>query len=266
MSTTPAPSVKRDRDSPGVTSPLSKQSKMADNSAQNNDERLDKMMELLEGLKRGQESLQKTFDSKLERLRNDVLAKIDDKIKSVKVDMNLQLAGLERKIDDLETEMNSLRSEPGFVDTSGNNCELTVIATNIPVRHDRPLLETAKALISALGEEVSRHAKITDVKRCPDRPTGKPPLLKIAFENVEQKVQVLRAKESLKRTHDFKNVYLRSSKNHTERILELNAKTLLSQLPNGNQYRVTANGRIVKKDNRNDNPNVAEANPIDDTR
>ena len=142
-----------------------------------------------------------------------------------------------------------------------NNCELTVIATNIPVRHDRPLLETAKALISALGEEVSRHAKITDVKRCPDRATGKPPLLKIAFENVEQKVQVLRAKESLKRTHDFKNVYLRSSKNHTERILELNAKTLLSQLPNGNQYRVTANGRIVKKDNRNENPNVAEANP-----
>ena len=266
MSTTPAPSVKRDRDSPGVTSPLSKQSKMAENSAQNNDERLDKMMELLEGLKRGQERLQKTFDSKLERLRNDVLAKIDDKIKSVKVDMNLQLAGLERKIDDLETEMNSLRSEPGFVDTSVNNCELTVIATNIPVRHDRPLLETAKALISALGEEVSRHATNTDVKRCPDRATGKPPLLKIAFENVEQKVQVLRAKENLKRTHDFKNVYLRSSKNHTERILELNAKTLLSQLPNGNQYRVTANRRIVKKDNRNDNPNAAEVNPTDDTR
>ena len=106
MSTTPALSVKRDRDSPGVTSPLSKQSKMAENSAQNNDERLDKMMELLEGLKRGQESLQKTFDSKLERLRNDVLVKIDDKIRSAKVDMNLQLAGLERKIDDLETEMN----------------------------------------------------------------------------------------------------------------------------------------------------------------
>lgn len=155
MSTTPTPSVKRGRDSPGVTSPLSKQSKMADNSAPNNDERLDKMMQLLEGIKRGQESLQKTFASILERLRNDLFAKIDDKIRSIKVDMNLQLAGLERNIDDLETEMNSLRSEPGFVDMSVDNCEITVIATNIPVRHDRPLLETTKALVSALGEDIS---------------------------------------------------------------------------------------------------------------
>ena len=90
---------------------------------------------------------------------------------------------------------------------------------------------------------------ITDVKRCPDRGTGKPPLLKIAFESVEQKVEVLRAKKNLSGPNEFKNVYLRSSKNHTERILELNAKTLLSQLPNGNQFRVTGNGRIVKNDN-----------------
>ena len=266
MSVTPATSGKRDRDSPGVTSPLSKQSKMGDNSASKDGDRIDKMMELLESLKKGQESLQKTFDSKLERLRNDVLAKIDDKMRSVKVDMNLQLAGLERKIGDLESEMNSLRSDPGFVDTSVNNCERTVIATNIPVRHDRPLIDTSKALISALGEDISRRSRITDVKRCPDRGTGKTPLLKIAFETVEQKVDVLRAKESLKNTREFKNVYLRSSKNHTERILELNAKTLLSQLPNGNQYRVTANGRIVKKDNRNGTPNASDPIETDDSR
>ena len=266
MSVTPGTSGKRGRDSPGVTSPLSKQSKMGNNSASKDGDRIDKMMKLLESLKKGQESLQKTFDSKLERLRNDVLAKIDDKIRSVKVDMNLQLAGLERKIDDLESEMNSLRSDPGFVDTSVNNCELTVIATNIPVRHDRPLIDTAKALISALGEDIARRSRITDVKRCPDRGTGKPPLLKIAFETMEQKVDVLRAKESPKNTREFKNVYLRSGKNHTERILELNAKTLLSQLPNGNQYRVTANGRIVNKDNRNETPNAPKPIETDDSR
>ena len=207
MSYTPVSREKRDRDSPGVTSPVSNQSKMTDNSSnrpQDND-RLDKMMELLESLKKGQESLQKTFDSKLEKLRNDVLSTIDDKIKSIKVDMNLQFAGLERGIDDLESEMNSLRSESGagLVDTSMNNSELTVIATNVPVRHDRPLLETARAEISALGDDVSSRSLITDVKRCPDRGTGKPPLLKIAFENVEQKVEVLHAKVNLKRSRDF---------------------------------------------------------------
>ena len=59
--------------------------------------------------------------------------------------------------------------------------------------------------------------------------TGKSRLLKIAFENMEQKVEVLRAKVNLKRSRDFKSVY-----HHTDRILELNAKTLLSELPNGN--------------------------------
>lgn len=136
----------------------------------------------------------------------------------------------------------------------------------VPLRNDRPLLETATALISALGHDVSSRSKINDVKRCPDRSTGKNPLLKIAFENVEQKVEVLRAKVNLKRSCDFKNVYLRSSKNHTERILELNAKTLLSELPKGNQNRVTANGSIVKKDNGNDNLNTKEASTTDDTR
>lgn len=38
-----------------------------------------------------------------------------------------------------------------------------------------------------------------------------------------------------------------SSKSHTERILELNARTLLREMPNGNQFRITSNGRIVKK-------------------
>ena len=130
-------------------------------------------MELLESLRKGQESLQKTFDSKLEKLRNDVLSTIDDKIKSIKVDMNLQFAGLERRIDDLESEMNSMRSESGagLVDTSVNNSELhvTIIATNVPVLNDRPLLETARDLISALGDDVSSRSKITDMKRCPDQ-------------------------------------------------------------------------------------------------
>ena len=77
--------------------------------------------------------------------------------------------------------------------------------------------------------------------------------IKIAFETVEQKVDVYRAKTSLKKSRTFENVYLRSSRSHTERILELNAKTLLSELPNGNLFRVTANGRIVKKDNSDTN-------------
>lgn len=45
----------------------------------------------------------------------------------------------------------------------------------------------------------------------------------------------------------YTSVFLRGSKSHTDRILDINAQTLLNELPNGNQFRITSNGRIVKK-------------------
>lgn len=45
----------------------------------------------------------------------------------------------------------------------------------------------------------------------------------------------------------YKNVFLRGSKTHTERLLELNARTLLNELLHGKDFRITSNGRIVKK-------------------
>ena len=83
------------------------------------------------------------------------------------------------------------------------------------------------------------------------------PLLEIAFEMVDQKIGILRAKRKLSESTRYKKVYLRSSKTHTECLLEFNAKSLLSEIPNGNTYRVTANGRIVKKDNSTRNSHSA---------
>ena len=66
--------------------------------------RMDKMFEVLNAVKKGQDSLRSTFDSKIEKLRKDVLSTIDDKIKAVKVDVDLQFAAMDRRIDDLENE------------------------------------------------------------------------------------------------------------------------------------------------------------------
>lgn len=181
-------------------------------------------------------------------MRKDVLATIDDKIKAVKVDLDLQFACWDKRFADLEAELNSLKSVSGLKqDKTVNNCELTVIATNLSLRPGKQPLDDTKDLISALGSDISSKVKITDASRCPDRNTGKPPLLKIAFDNLEQKIEVLRSKKRLTSKPEYKRVYVYGSKTHTERILELNAKTLLSEFPNGNQFRVTGNGRIVKK-------------------
>jgi hypothetical protein len=77
---------------------------------------------------------------------------------------------------------------------------------------------------------------------------NKPALMKISFSSVDEKMRVLRAKRILGQIEGYRSVFLRS-----ERLIELNAKTLLGEIPNGKNFRITANGRIVRKtfDHRN---------------
>ena len=200
MTTTPSGREKRPLQSPGTPSPVHKQSKMAEQDAntsefqsfsssskQSQDERIDKMMEILLSVKKGQESLQKTFDSKIERLRRDVLSTIDDKIKAVKVDVDLQFASLDNRIHELERAMNSFSTDGmPMSDHTVNNCDVTVIVSNLRQRPGEIPLQAAKELIRALGNDVFENTVITDAKRCNERNRGTPPVLKIAFENVEQ--------------------------------------------------------------------------------
>ena len=106
-----------------------------------------------------------------------------------------------------------------IIDNTVNNCDVTVIVSNLRQRPDEILLEAAKQLIRALGDEVFKNTVIMDTKRCNERNQGTPPVLKIAFENVEQKVKVLRAKQELKQSLFYKKVYMCGSKTHTERLL-----------------------------------------------
>ena len=62
------------------------------------DDRMKNIMDVLLAVKGGQGSLQKTFDSKIDKLREDVMATIDDKIKAVKVDVDLEFASLDNRI------------------------------------------------------------------------------------------------------------------------------------------------------------------------
>ena len=88
---------------------------------------------------------------------------------------------------------------------------------------------------------------VTALARLKPRFRNKPGLVKIGFESVEQKILVLRNKHELKDQQRFRKVFIQSSKSHVERLLELNARTLLRELPTGKSFRVTANGRIKKK-------------------
>ncbi len=82
---------------------------------------------------------------------------------------------------------------------------------------------------------------------------NRPPLIKISFQNLDEKILVLRNKMKLKDSDEFKGVFLKSSKSHVERLIEMNARAIIRQLPQGRQLRVDANGRIKQRTPVDDN-------------
>ena len=139
-----------------------------------------------------------------------------------------------------------------------NDPEVTIIASGLPFTDGENILTKASALIDARGGEVAENVLVTAVSRLPAKFRNKPGLVKISFGTVDEKVLVLRNKMNLKDTDDFKNVFLKSSKSHAERLIELNARAILRELPQGRSLRVDSNGRIKPR-----NGNRDKAEPFD---
>ena len=82
--------------------------------------------------------------------------------------------------------------------------------------------------------------------------------MKISLADVDQNILVLRNKFKLKNHHVFKRVFIQSAKSHVERLLD--ARTLLRELPQGRSYRVSGNGRILRRQGNEAAQNVAAGN------
>ncbi len=120
--------------------------------------------------------------------------------------------------------------------------EITVVAYRIPYEPNENLSEKVNLLVQQ-GLEIM-DLDIVQVTRTPVR-QGRPGIVKIECHNLQDKLRILRSKELLRQKAGWmKNVYLRSSKTHIERLMDLNFRTIIDDL-NG-EYKITGNGRIEK--------------------
>ncbi len=219
-------------------------------------------------IKKGQESLRKTVDSKLDILRNELKQDIECKLKAFKGDIDIELGIMTAKHEKLSDEMDSLRKMVAAVTTttdvtlpegsyanavgalSGSNVDplhdvdKCVIASGVLFQDDENLDDKMARLMDDLPEIDFKPVKSI---RLSSRSTRYPPLVKMAFSSLEEKIKVLRAKNALKHSREFARVFLRGSKTHTERLIELNFRKLLDIVPGGEDLRVASNGRIVEK-------------------
>ena len=173
----------------------------------------------------------------------DHIKELSDNLQSY---VDLEVGRLVSQIQDIETKVNNLETKV----VEEYDPDVTVIVTKVPFNEG----ENAQGIVEGIIRE---GLGIPDVpviraKRLPPREARgqrQPglPLLKIELPNLENKIRVLRAKKRLENSEEWKRCWIRSSKSHVERLIDLNFKTMLDMIPNGNTMAITGGGRIIKR-------------------
>ena len=199
----------------------------------------------------------KAIKRSVEKLYN----KVDDINKRLEV-LEGTKAETDRQIQEIKTKQETFEGEIITVKTMVESLaeqdspmkepfdpEFTVIANNIPATEHEDIDTTAERLI--IDGTRTPDVQVVRTKRLVSR-NQFPGLVKIELASVKDKISVLRNKKNLAENQEFRRVYLRSSKPHSDRIAEFNFKKLLRRLPNGSDFRIGGNGRIIHKNDQPD--------------
>ncbi len=163
------------------------------------------------------------------------------------------------RLDDFEARLSCIEVKFHF------DTEVTIVAQGVPYDPSENPQRVAEDLIGQGLDIVD--IPVVRAKRLDSRQAGKPGIMKIEVKTLDQKIKLLKKKNkrSINNTQNkCKNVYIHSSKSHVESLLELNTSTLLQEIPTGWQFRLTANGRLVKNDGRRPGPGPGLSQTFDD--
>ena len=117
----------------------------------------------------------------------------------------------------------------------------TLVCTGIAPSPSENLITKAQDLVR--DDLELENTRVTRAMRMRSH-NDKPGLVKIVLPTVQDKVAALRNKRKLSE-NGYRRVFVRSSQSPTDRVMQHNIQTLLAELPNGNQFRVTAHGKLV---------------------
>lgn len=225
----------------------------------------------LRELREGQRAFQQSMEASVDTIRHEVekekqkmnseLQKVSQNMEKIWSGVKSRLDGFDAKFFDLDSRVDTLESmttnqlsqlerqlheiRGSATESAAYGADTTVIIVGLPFEEDEDLMYKARQLVHVKlalpGIEPIRAV------RTPPR-DGKPGLVKMQLPSVAEKVEVLKSKMKLREHQECRKVYIHGSRTHTERLLELNIRTLLRELPNGNLYRLTGSGRLVRRD------------------
>ena len=200
---------------------------------------------VLAELRTEQTILKENLEASIDHVRANVESMSDSisrKFQELHEHIDTETSVLASRLEDVESRINRLEQRPN----EPFDPEVTLIGLGIREVSQEIPLEIAKEIINV--ELDLPEVKVVRAIRIENRNgNGKPGLMKIELSSREDKITVLNRKKKLLESISFKGVFLRSAQSHVERLIQLNFKTILEEIPSGNQFRLTGNGRVVRK-------------------
>ena len=124
--------------------------------------------------------------------------------------------------------------------------DVTCVLTGIRHSANEDLDLICKDIVQGSGGLDLKDVNIIRTARVGMKP-GKQGVVKMQLETLNDKLKVLRAKAKLKDKDRYKRIYIRTSKSHEQRLIELHTQEILGHLGIADQYFFTGSGRYSKK-------------------
>ena len=189
--------------------------------------------------------MKKKFESQaksIKTLEKNFTEKLESEIQSLQTYIDQEIGRITSRIDTIEGKVKNIEGQQ--IASREFNYEETVVISNLPHKEHENLDHVINNMIRH-GLKLSS-VDVVKTKRLPTK-NSKPGLVKLQLKSLEDKKKVLQAKQHLKQSSDFSRVYIRTSKPYAERVAEMNLKTLLSSLPNGKDFYLSGNGRLMPR-------------------
>lgn len=197
---------------------------------------------LLKSLQESLDEHKSDMTTKLDSLEKKIGQDIKDSVKDLQDYFDIEIVRITERCDKIDERVKKLENVQTQRETY--DPETTIVVTGLPVEDDEDIVDKAAKLIrQGLGV---RDVPPVRAMRLTSR-DERPGLVKIQVDTLDNKIKLLKNKTKLK-DNDYDNVYIRSSKSHTDRLIELNFKKILEIVPGGDNLRLTANGRLIPKD------------------
>ena len=197
-------------------------------------------------------SIEQQINTKVDSLRDSVQLMIENNKTWLKEELTKKTTELQTKMQqELDNEVTLIirrieQMESKIDNGPGNarfNPDVSIIVSGMRYVEGESPTNLVEELLSD-GLQLNTH--IVAVERLADR-GGRPGVIKVEFASLRDKISVLRKKQLLKDNSKYSRVFLRSAKSHAERLIELNFKTLLDELPCGRQFYIAGNGKLRRR-------------------